>query len=287
MLIEDNPRHVQLFQEALGEAGVAVAGAPPYELQCADTLASGFACLTAGEVDLVLLDVTLPDGEGLEPLIELRERFPDVPVIVLTPLGDDLLPSQALQAGAQDYLSKGKISPELLSRTIRHAVEVNRLQRALRSLSFLDGLTGLYNQRGFVTLAEPHLKLTQRSKGTFLVVSVDVLGLAAINEAAGFEEGDRVLREVAEILRRCFRDSDLLGRLEGGTFAALAAEAGPDTSPVLTSRLGRQVAEYNDMTLRPYTLRIAVGYATGDGARAAPIEDLVTRAAAARQPVGA
>lgn len=261
---------------------MVVAGAPPYELYHAASLGEGLARLADGGIDLVLLDLSLPEGDGLEPLIELRERFPEVPVVALTPYGDDVLPGQALQAGAQDYLTKGKISGELLSRTIRHALEVNRLQSALRRLSFLDGLTGLYNRQGFVMLAEPHLKLAQRSKGKLLVVSADVDGLGEINQTVGYEEGDRVLRDVAQILRVCFRDSDLLARLDGGTFAALAADAAADKAGVIARRIERRVSEYNGLTLRPYTLKLSVGCSVFDDAEAPRIEDLLARAAEAR-----
>ena len=284
LLVEDNPRHAQLFREALGEVGVAIAGAPPFELFHAGTLAAALERLAEGGIDLVLLDLTLPDGRGLDPLIELRARFPDEPVVVFTTAGDDLLPGQALQSGAQDYLSKGRITSEMLARTIRHALEVNRLQSALRSLSLLDGLTGLYNRRGFVTLAEPHLKLAQRAKGKFLVFYIDVSGLAAINAAVGLDEGDRVLREVAEMLRTCFRDSDLLARLEGGAFAVLAADASPDTTSLIAGRIARHVTQYNGMTLRGYTLALTVGCAPADAAEGAPIENLLKRAAEARHP---
>jgi diguanylate cyclase (GGDEF)-like protein len=287
LLVEDNPRHAQLFREALGEVGVAVAGAPPFELHHVTTLAAALEHLAAGTTDLVLLDLTLPDGQGLDPLIELRARLPDLPVVVFTTYGDDLLPAQALQSGAQDYLAKGRITAELLARTIRHALEVNRLQGALRSLSLLDGLTALYNRRGFVTLAEPHLKLAQRAKGRFLVFSIDVTGLAAINDAVGLDQGDQVLRDLAEILRRCFRDSDLLARLEGGSFAALAADAGADTTSVIGGRITRQVGDYNGMTLRAYTLRVALGCVAVDAAQGVPIEELLQRAAEARREGGA
>jgi diguanylate cyclase (GGDEF)-like protein len=135
-----------------------------------------------------------------------------------------------------------------------------------------------------VTLAEPHLKLAQRAKGKFLVFSIDVPDIAAINQKVGIDEEDRVLRDVAEMLRTCFRDSDLLARLEGGTFAVLAADAGPDTTSLITGRIGRQVAQYNGMTLRAYTLALTVGCAPADAAEGAPIENLLQRAAEARRP---
>lgn len=283
LLVEDNPRHVELLRQSFGEAGVAYAGAAPYELAVAGTLAAAIERLARRDVDVVLLDLTLPDGTGLDPILKIRERHPDLPLIALTALGDDRLPSQAVQAGAQDYLMKGKLSGELLARTIRHAVELNRLQAALRSLSFLDGLTGLYNRRGFVTLTEPHLKLAQRVKGRFLIVSADVKSLAAVNKAAGYEAGDRLLRDVAEILKKSFRDSDLLARLEGGAFMVLAADAATDKATVIVERINQHVAAYNGMTLRPYTLTLAVGFTPFDPRTSVPVEDLMARAVEARR----
>ena len=283
LLVEDNPRHAQLLREAMGDAGAAFAGAAPYELLHATTLAAGLETLATGGVDLVLLDLSLPDAAGLDALLRVRELHPDVPVIALTGLNDETLAAQALQAGAQDYLTKGKIGGSLLARSIRYAVQLNRLQVAMRALSFIDNLTGLYNRRGFVTIAEPHVRLAQRVKGRLLVASADVAGLAAINQAAGYDGGDQVLRDTAELLRRTFRDSDLIARLEGGAFMVLALDATMDKSPIIAARLKHQVDGYNAQTIRGYTLAVAIGFTGYDPTAGAPIEDLMARAVEARR----
>lgn len=283
LLIEDNPRHARLLQEAMGEAGAAFAGAVPYEFTHAPRLSQGLNRLGKGKVDVVLLDLSLPNATGLEPLQRLRERDPDVPVVALTGLSDDRLAAQALGAGAQDYLTKGKFSSSLLARSIRYAVQVRRLQLGMQSLSLIDGLTGLYNRRGFFSLTEPHIKLTQRSKGRFLIVSADVAELREINRVAGPEEGDRVLRETAELLKRTFRDCDLLGRIEGSSFAVLASDAAPDTRAIIAARLAEQVRAYNGMTVRLYNLVVTLGFAAFDGSAAASIEELLQRAVADRR----
>ena len=154
LLIEDNPRHAQLLQETMGDVGVAYSGAQPYTLTHVTGLADGLEKLGARDYDVVLLDLSLPEAKGLDALLRIRERFEDVPVIALVGRGEDELAGQALQAGAQDFLQKGKISGELLARAVRAAVHISSLQAALRSLSFIDGLTGLYNRRGFITLAD-------------------------------------------------------------------------------------------------------------------------------------
>ena len=283
LLAEDNPRHAQLLREAMGEAGVAFAGAAPYELNHVRSVAEALEHLAMGGLDLVLLDLSLPDGSGLDGLLRLRELHPDTPVIALTGQNDETLAAQALQSGAQDYLSKGRIGGSLLARSIRYATQLNRMQMALRSLSFIDNLTSLYNRRGFVTLADPHVRLAQRVKGRFLVVSVDVVGLAAINAASSYDEGDKLLRDVAEILRRTFRDSDILARLEGGTYVALALDAPEEKAPIITARMTQQVAGYNEQTLRAYTLQLRAGVAAFDAEGGGTIEDLMARAVEARR----
>lgn len=267
----------------MGEAGVAFAGAAPYELSHVRSVADALSQLGAGGFDLVLLDLSLPDGAGLEGLLRLREIHPDTPVIALTGLNDETLAAQALQSGAQDYLSKGRIGGSLLARSIRYATQINRMQMALRSLSFIDNLTSLYNRRGFVTLADPHVRLAQRVKGNFLVVSVDITGLAAINAASSYDEGDRVLRDVAEILRRTFRDSDILARLEGGAYMALALDAPEEKAPIITARLQQQVGGYNQQTVRGYTLALGAGVAAFDAGNGSTIEDLMARAVETRR----
>lgn len=276
LLIEDNVRHAQLLAEAMGDVGVAYSGAQPYSLTHVTGLAEGLEQLAHKEFDVVLLDLSLPEAPGLDALMHVRERFESVPLIALTARGEDQLAGQALQAGAQDFLQKGKITGELLARTVRSAVHISSLQAALRSLSFIDGLTGLYNRRGFLTLAEPHIKRAQRAKGQFLLCSADIVNLKQINTASGYDEGDTVLRAVADIVKRSFRDSDLLARLEGGTFAALAVDAAEDKGPIIASRIQHNVAGYNHSTIRNYELKLMLGFVEFEPAGA--IEDLLARA---------
>jgi diguanylate cyclase (GGDEF)-like protein len=281
LLIEDNPRHAQMLQDAMGEVIPGVSGAQPYDLTHVTGLAEGLDRLGAREYDVVLLDLSLPEARGLDALVRIRERHEDLPVIALTARGEDDLATQSLQAGAQDFLQKGKVNAEILARSIRAAVHISNLQAALRSLSFIDGLTGLYNRRGFVTLGDPYIKRAQRQKGQFLIVSADVSGLKQINTAAGYDEGDAVLRAVAEILKKSFRDSDLLARLDGGTFAVMAVDATTEKAPIIATRVQYNVQEWNNRTIRKYELKLTLGFTEFDPSGA--IEDLLARAGEARR----
>ncbi|HEX4562554.1 MAG TPA: diguanylate cyclase [Gemmatimonadales bacterium] len=286
LLVEDNPRHAQLLRDTLGDAGAAFAGAPPYDFAHVTTLVEAYARIGEGNIDLVMLDLSLPEANGLEALLKVRERFQDLPVIALVARGDGTLAAQAIQSGAQDYLMKGKISGETLARSIRHAMEVARLRAALRSLSFIDGLTGLYNRRGFVTLAEPYVKRAQRVKGHLLVVSVEVVGFDRIVKLVGFQEGDELLRGVSEIMRRSFRDSDLLGRLELAEFMALALDAPEEKFPIISGRVAEQVQEFNDRTIRRYRLILQLGFVPFNADLQPTIEDLMVQASDARRSQG-
>ncbi len=135
LLIEDNEGDTRLVRHALTDAEDSVV-----EVECANRLSSGLAVLADHPVDVVLLDLTLPDSSGLETVVKfINSRATTSPVIVLTGLDDDHVALRAVHMGAQDYLVKGKINPELLSRSIRYAMERQRLLRDLaQSLNALQ-----------------------------------------------------------------------------------------------------------------------------------------------------
>jgi two-component system, sensor histidine kinase and response regulator len=128
LLIEDNPGDARLIKELLAEVDALQSVVPQIELvMCAGTLAAGMECLVKGGIDLLLLDLSLPDGHGLDNLTIIRKAAHDVPIIVLTGINDERLAIQALQMGAQDYLVKGQTDYLLLGRSIRYAFERYRL----------------------------------------------------------------------------------------------------------------------------------------------------------------
>ncbi len=125
LLIEDLAEDARHIREALAaEPGAG------FQLTHADRLVSGLRHLGARPVDLILLDLKLPDSEGLETLVAVRERAPHVPIVVLTASDDTALAVEAVQKGAADYLVKGyvQVYPALLGRAIRYALERRRAE---------------------------------------------------------------------------------------------------------------------------------------------------------------
>ncbi len=117
LLIEDNPGDARLLRESLGGADV-----PLFELEWVDHLAAGLERLGRGNVDIVLLDLNLPDSSGLPTFQRVRAKFPDLPIILMTGLDDEELALRAVSEGAQEYLVKASVSGALISRHIRHAI---------------------------------------------------------------------------------------------------------------------------------------------------------------------
>jgi len=124
LLIEDNPLDARLIQIMLNEA----AGGQ-FQMERTDRLASGLQLLANGDVDIVLLDLSLPDSPGgaLATFDKVHARAPHVPIIVMTGLDDETIAVQAVQQGAQDYLVKGQVTGPLLVRAMRYALERKRM----------------------------------------------------------------------------------------------------------------------------------------------------------------
>ncbi|MBI1926092.1 response regulator [Candidatus Poribacteria bacterium] len=128
LLIEDDPRDADFLREMLSEVT-----RPSLEVEQADRLLVGLKRLTTGEIDVVLLDLSLPDSYGVDTLVTVHAQAPEVPIVVLTGMDDEAWAIQAVGKGAQDYLVKGQIDAPLLVRAIRYAIERQRLLDALRT----------------------------------------------------------------------------------------------------------------------------------------------------------
>jgi PAS domain S-box-containing protein len=130
LLIEDNPADARLIRELLAESS-----AETPEFSHAPRLGSALERLRQETFDIVLLDLGLPDSQGLETLIQTQQTNGGTPIVVLTGLDDGRFAVEAVRAGAQDYLVKGQFDSQLLIRTIRHAIERKRAQEEIRRLN--------------------------------------------------------------------------------------------------------------------------------------------------------
>jgi signal transduction histidine kinase len=123
LLVEDNAGDARLLQEMFSKEK-----AGSFELTHFLRMSEAVVHLAKGGVDIVLLDMGLPDGHGLDTVRRAHAAAPGVPMIVLTGLDDEALAAEAMKAGAQDYLIKGQIENRALPRALRHAIERHRMQ---------------------------------------------------------------------------------------------------------------------------------------------------------------
>ncbi|MFZ5907141.1 MAG: sensor domain-containing diguanylate cyclase [Nitrospirota bacterium] len=137
--------------------------------------------------------------------------------------------------------------------------ERKMLEEDLRSLSLFDELTGLYNRRGFFTLAEQQLKVADRMKKEMFLLFIDFDGLKSVNDTLGHIEGSRALIDTGNILKETFRESDILGRIGGDEFVVLAIEPAESDGAIFKTRLHQALDSFNARGLRPYRIALSTG----------------------------
>ncbi len=125
LLIEDNPGDVELINIFLQDAAMKV------EMHHAESLYAADEILAARDIDLTLLDLSLPDSNGFKTLTKYLEKSSDIPVIVMTGMNNEIIGNQAVKAGAQDFLVKGQFDGKLLGRAVRYALQRFKEQQKL------------------------------------------------------------------------------------------------------------------------------------------------------------
>lgn len=255
LLVEDNAADAYLTRRVLGDLDTLRT-----RIEVVDRVSSARERLADGSVDLVVLDLSLPDGHGVDTFDQIREAAPTLPVIVLSGLEDEVVALEAVRRGAQDYLVKGKFNGQLLGRSVKYALERQKLQTELYAASLEDELTGLYNRRGFQTLAAEDLKRARRQRATLALVYADVDGLKGINDSFGHPEGDRAIRDAASVLRSTFRETDLLARVGGDEFTVLLRDAAADCPDRAQARLLMHLDRHNRAAQRPFLLSLSLGF---------------------------
>jgi putative nucleotidyltransferase with HDIG domain len=126
LLLEDNPADVRLICELL------IDSSEKFEINCVDRLSAGLEYIANHAIDAILMDLGLPDSQGLDTIESVRANKPSVPIIVLTGLDDETIAIEAVRRGAQDYLIKGSLTGNMLSRVIRYAIERKNAEKELK-----------------------------------------------------------------------------------------------------------------------------------------------------------
>lgn len=274
LLVEDNPGDARLVVEMLRQNGT-----DDFVLSHVTTVGDAVTRLTESPLvfDVVLLDMNLPDESGLATVQRIAQAAGRAGIVVMTGANDEEAGVAAMQEGAQDYLIKGQVEGRSLRRALRFAIERHSKKLELESLSLKDDLTGLHNRRGFLILGEQMAKVARRQRAGFLLLFMDLDRLKAINDTFGHAEGNRALVEAADVLRSCFRQSDIVARLGGDEFAAMTLDPTDASEPAMRARLDAALASVNAKPDREYPLSFSVGIqaCVPDGT---PLETLLSQA---------
>lgn len=197
-----------------------------YEVQTIECLAELPTAIEARQPDIVVLDLNVPDGNGLQTFLNARRHTGRLPCVVLTGMDDRSIGTQALQQGAQDFLVKGEFSPAQLERALAHAIARSQLVQVVASAALHDELTGLPNRLLAADRLQTAVRRAQRQDERLAVIFVDLDRFKPINDLYGHHVGDAVLCAVAGRLRSALRASDTVARWGGDEFVCVIDNVG-------------------------------------------------------------
>lgn len=264
LVVDDNQDNIEIIATRLRFRG--------YDMEEAADGKQALELVHQNPPDLILLDVMLPDIDGYEisRRIKGNEELPFIPIILVTARDSTQDKVMGLDAGADDYLTKPINFPELEAR-VRSMLRIKRLQdeleeknRELERLSISDGLTGLYNHRRIHGLLHEEFERAQRTGDKISVAMFDLDRFKSVNDTYGHPAGDRVLQEMATVLRESAREIDRIGRYGGEEFMVILPETDIEDAAVFVERVRREVARRPfDIELdEPLHMTISVGVAT-------------------------
>ncbi len=223
LLVDDDPDFARVFGISLQSDRQV-----PLIVEVAHTLTSALQILQERTFQLILLDLGLPDSQGLATFEKVFAAHPEVACVILSGMDDESLSLEAVHKGAQDYVVKGEVHGTMLARILAHALERHRqkqkieeLNEHLEKLSFLDPLTQLLNRRGLQRMLSREMEIASREGTNLSVILLDLDNFKSINDTFGHAVGDIVLQEISKVLKRTVRGTDYVSRVGGDEFIIL------------------------------------------------------------------
>ncbi|NLD39181.1 MAG: diguanylate cyclase [Desulfatiglans sp.] len=202
--------------------------------------------------DLLLLDYYLTDGNAFDLLERMKNEQLEIPVVIITGQGNEVIASKIIQAGAYDYLPKDSLNSNSLSRAIMNTLEKSKLKKQVKEtynrmvdMSVRDALTGLYNRRYFMEVLDREISRSQRYKTDLVLCLLDIDHFKNINDTYGHAAGDTVLKKLGILLKESIRDNDIACRYGGEEFIILLPHTNIEEASIMTERFRERVASYD------------------------------------------
>ena len=265
LIVDDDEGLLEMLQTAMSIEG--------YHCETAADVEKALDLIKNVAFDIMIVDIKMPGMTGLELTERAKKIRPDMAAIVMTAYIEEFSYDSAIEVGASDFIKKPFTVRELIAR-MQHV----KLQERLRSMSVTDELTDLYNRRGFFALAEQELKLANRLRRNVFLFYLDIDNLKHINDNYGHLEGDMMILETANILRRTFRQSDTISRIGGDEFVIILNGAKETDAEIITSRLQNNLEEFNKILNRGYKLSMSLGFALYNPETPASVDELLSQA---------
>jgi two-component system cell cycle response regulator len=277
--VEDNDLDYQKIKASLVDSR-------QIQIERAEDIGIAFERLDKKSFNLIFVDYALPSGNALDFMASMEERQLEIPVVVITGKGDEMIASQVIQCGAYDYLPKSRISKKSLARIIQNTLdkfrmktEIKQAMEKMAELSTKDELTDLYNRRYFMESAEREAAGSARYGKDLCLLMLDLDFFKQINDNHGHPAGDTVLKQTARVLKESIRQYDIACRYGGEEFAVIMPNTRLSGARTFSERL-REKFESTTVLYESKELRftVSIGLAQFAPEIDQSIGDLIKRA---------
>jgi diguanylate cyclase (GGDEF)-like protein len=250
LIVDDVQLNMQFMAEILDQGG--------YEITCASSGITALERIEAIRPDLILLDLMMPEMDGLEVCEKLKSNpdFAELPIIFVTVSKNEEHLVKAFEMGAVDYITKPFNAQELLARVKTHLElkhsrqklkymlqEQQKIIKQLEELANTDSLTGLYNRRYFFYLAEQEINRAKRYQLPLSIIIIDIDKFKNINDNFGHNVGDDVLKITTKTIMSYLRSTDYCGRFGGEEFVILLPNTDQTGAKITAERIRQELAK--------------------------------------------
>ncbi len=274
LLVDDDPADRKLAKLAL-KSGLQTV---EFVVDIAETLTQAMFNLKRDGINLVLLDLGLPDSNGIETVDRLRDAYPNIPIIVLTGLADEEIGVEAIRRGAVDYVTK-PFKPSGLRTRIGIALQIVELQKRLLLLANTDELTGLANRRHFFDILDREILRAKIDGSSLAVMMLDIDHFKSANDTYGHRGGDEILTQMGKILKENIYPLDVAARYGGEEFIILMPSTSSEKAYQAAERLRKIVDQHQWKVLnKKISVTTSIGLASIDSNNLMSSYDLIEKA---------
>ena len=198
------------------------------------------------DVDLILLDIMMPDMDGYEVcrILKSNPKTVDIPVIFITSKTDEESIEKAYNVGGSDYITKPFKTKELLAR-VKRELQITKLQNELKLLASTDSMTQLYNRRYFTQLSNQTIDLARRDKQNISFIMLDIDKFKNINDIYGHQTGDEIIVSLSNILKQNERKGDIVSRYGGEEFVLMLPDSNLDGARRVAEDIREKVERFH------------------------------------------